>query len=323
VLEARLTDGRGIVATALVRDGTLRRGDVILCSHGYGRVRGLFDHLGRQIEESGPSTPAEVTGLSAIPEAGDRFYVLDDLDRAREIAEQREQQAREAARRPVVRRVTLETLSQALAAEEPVTLRVILKADVKGALEAIVPKLTELGGEEASVDIVHQGVGAINTSDVLLAEASGGVCVGFHVDVDSAARDMAESRGVDVRVHSVIYELIDELRSALEGKLAPEEREVVTGHAEVRQVFRLSRVGTVAGCYVTDGVVERNGRARLIREGETALEGPIGSLRHFKEDVREVREGYECGIRIEGANDVREGDTIEAFRIEHVARKLD
>ncbi|MHC5053714.1 MAG: translation initiation factor IF-2 [Planctomycetota bacterium] len=323
VLEAELTGGRGIVATVLVRDGTLHRGDVILSSHGFGRSRGLSDFRGRPLEEAGPSVPVEVTGLSEIPEAGDRFYVLDDLDKAREIAEQRAQAAREAARAKPVRHVTLETLVEQLDAGEPVELRVVLKADVKGTLEALLPQLGGLGGTEASVNVIHQGVGAINTSDVLLGDASDAVSVGFNVGVDAAARQLAEQRGVDVRLHSVIYELIDEVKMGLEGKLAPEEREIISGHAEVRQAFRLTKVGAVAGCYILDGTIERQDRARVARDGTIVFDGSIGGLRRFKEDVREVREGFECGIRIEGFDDVKVGDQIEAYRIEQVARTLD
>jgi len=323
VLEAELTGGRGIVATVLVRDGTLRKGDVILSSHGFGRARGLSDFRGRQIEEAGPSVPVEVTGLSEIPEAGDRFYVLDDLDKARVIAEQRAQAAREAARARPARHVTLETLVEQLEAGESVELRVVLKADVKGTLEALLPQLGRLGGTEASVNVIHQGIGAVNTSDVLLADASDAVCVGFNVGVDASARQLSEQRGVDVRLHSVIYELIDEVKKGLEGKLAPEEREVIAGHAEVRQAFRLSKVGAVAGCYILDGTIVRQDRARVARDGTIVFDGPILGLRRFKEDVREVREGFECGIRIEGFDDVKVGDQIEAYRIEQIARTLD
>jgi translation initiation factor IF-2 len=323
VLEAELTGGRGIVATVLVRDGTLRRGDVILSSHGFGRARGLSDFRGRPLVDAGPSVPVEVTGLSEIPEAGDRFYVLDDLDKAREIAEKRAQAVREAARAKPVRHVTLETLVEHLDAGEPVELRVVLKADVKGTLEALLPQLGGLGGTEASVNVIHQGVGAINTSDVLLADASDAVSVGFNVGVDAAARQLAEQRGVDVRLHSVIYELIDEVKNGLEGKLAPEEREIITGHADVRQAFRLTKVGAVAGCYILDGTIDRQDRARVARDGTIVFDGSILGLRRFKEDVREVREGFECGIRITGFDDIKVGDQIETYRIEQIARTLD
>ena len=321
VLEAQLTQGRGIIATVLVRDGTLRNGNVILSSHGYGRVRSLMDHRGSRVDEAGPSTPVEVTGLSELPYAGDRFYVLDDLDKAREIAEQRRQAAVQAAR-AAPRHVTLETLTEQLTAGETVELRVVLKADVMGTLEAIMPKLTGLGTAEATINVIHRGVGAVNTSDVLLADASDAVAVGFNVGVDAPARRMAEDRGVDVRLHKVIYELLDEVRQALEGKLAPEEREVITGHAEVRQVFRISRVGAVAGCYVLDGEIERTDRARIMRDGGIVYDGRIDGLRRFKEDIREVRSGFECGIKVQGFDDVHVGDQIEAFRIEEVARTL-
>ena len=323
VLEAQLTGGRGIIATVLVRDGTLRRGDVILSSHGFGRARGLSDFRGRPLEDAGPSVPVEVTGLSEIPEAGDRFYVLDDLDKAREIADKRAQSAREAARAKPVRHVTLETLVEHLDAGEPVELRVVLKADVKGTLEALLPQLGGLGGTEASVNVIHQGVGAINTSDVLLADASDAVTVGFNVGVDAAARQLAEQRGVDVRLHSVIYELIDEVKNGLEGKLAPEEREIISGHADVRQAFSLTKVGAVAGCYILDGTILRHDRARVARDGTIVFDGSILGLRRFKEDVREIREGFECGIRIDGFDDIKVGDQIETYRIEQIKRTLD
>ena len=265
--------------------------------------------------------PVEVTGLSEIPDAGDRFYVLDNLDRAREVAEARVRSAREA-RRVAPRHVTLEMLSERIGRAEPVELKVVLKADVKGVLDALVPQLEGLSTDDASIVIIHQGVGAVNTGDVQLAEASDGICVGFDVGVDAAARVLADERGVDIRLHRVIYDLVEEVRSSLEGRLAPEEREVVTGHAEVRQVFRISRAGQIAGCMITDGLVERQNRARVTRDGTIVFEGPIGGLKHFKDDVREVRQGFECGIRIEGFDDVRVGDQIEAFRFEEVARKL-
>ncbi len=323
VLEARLTKDRGIVATVLVRDGTLNKGNVILSSHGFGRVRGLFDHMGNKLDEAGPSVPVEVTGLSEVPEAGDRFYVLDDLDSARQIAEQRARIVREAARRSVPRHVTLETLTQQLTAGDQVELKIVLKADVKGTLEALMSQLEGLGGHQASIDFIHRGVGGINMSDVLLADASDAICVGFDVGVDASARALAEDRGVDIRLYSVIYEVVDEVKKALEGKLAPEQREVITGHAEARQVFRLSKFGTVAGCYMLDGVIQRLSLVRVTRDGTIVFDGTVAGLRRFKDDVREVRDGFECGIKFEGFDDVHVGDLIEAYGIEEVARTLD
>jgi len=321
VLESKVTEGRGIVATVLVRDGTLKMGDIILSSHGYGRARGLFDYTGKPIEQAGPSVPVEVTGLSELPDAGDRFYVLDSLEAAREIAEQRSRASREA-RRIAPRHVTLETLSERFGEGTRVELRIVLKADLKGVLDALVPQLEALTTKEAAVSIIHQGVGAISTNDVLLADASDAICVGFDVGVDLAARALAEERSVEIKLHRVIYELIDEVKKSLEGKLAPERREVITGHAEVRQTFRVSRAGAIAGCFVLDGTIERQNRARVLRGGTIVFDGQIGGLRHFKEDVREVQKGLECGIKIEGFDDVRVGDQIETYRIEEVARKL-
>jgi translation initiation factor IF-2 len=321
VLEAKMTDGRGIVATVLVRDGTLNKSDVILSSHGYGRVRGLFDHTGKTIDSAGPSMPIEVTGLSELPDAGDRFYVLENLERAREIADERAQATREA-KRAVPRHVTLETLSERIGQEETIELKVVLKADLKGVLDALVPQLEGQGNKEATVTVMHQAVGAINTSDILLADASGGVVVGFDVGVDAAARQLAESRGVDIRLHKVIYDLVDEVRASLEGKLVPEEKEVVTGHADVRQTFRISKAGSIAGCMILDGTIERQNKARVSRGGTIVFEGTISGLKHFKDDVREVRQGFECGIKIEGFDDTQVGDQIEAYRVEKVARRL-
>jgi translation initiation factor IF-2 len=304
-----------------VRDGTLTKGDVILSSRSFGRARGIYDCQGRQLDSAGPSMPVQVTGFSDIPDAGDRFYVLDNLDRARAIAEKRADKARQTARL-VRRHVTLETLAEQLKAGGMAELKVILKADVKGSLEALLPQLAQVGTAEAKVNVIHAGVGSINVSDVLLADASDAVCVGFDVDVDSAAKRLAEERGVQVRLHKIIYGLLDEVKKSLEGKLAPAQKETIIGHAEVRQVFKIGRVGAIAGCYVTDGVVERTGRARVLRNGAIVFDGALAGLKRFKDDVRDVREGFECGIRFDGFDEVMVGDRVESYRIEEVARTL-
>jgi translation initiation factor IF-2 len=265
--------------------------------------------------------PVEVTGLSEIPDAGDRFYVLDDLDRARQIAQERSFAQREA-NRAAPQRVTLETLSAQIGMAEKVELKVVLKADLKGVLDAIVPQLENLGNDEASVTVIHRGVGGISRADVILAEASSAVCVGFDVGVDALARQLSEEKGVDIRLHRVIYDLVEEIKQSLEGKLVPEEKEVITGHADVRQTFKISRAGTIAGCMVLDGTIERANKVRVSRNGTIVFEGTIGGLKHFKDDVHDVRQGFECGIRVEGFDDIQVGDQLEAYRIEQVARTL-
>jgi translation initiation factor IF-2 len=226
------------------------------------------------------------------------------------------------AKRVAPRRVTLELLSERIGMHEPVELKVVLKADLKGVLDAIIPQLEGLGNKEASVVVIHQGVGSINNRDITLADASDGICVGFDVGVDAAARQLAEERGIDIRLHRVIYDLIDEVKLSLEGKLTPEERQIISGHAEVRQTFKITKAGTIAGCMVIDGLIERQNKVRITRNGKIVFEGSLGGLKHFKDDVREARQGFECGIRIEGFDDIQAGDQIEAFRVEEVARKL-
>jgi translation initiation factor IF-2 len=321
VVEAELTEGRGVVATILVREGSLRVGDFILCGKAYGRARSLQDHRGEEIEVAGPSTPVEISGLSTVPAAGDEFMVVDSLEKAREIAETRERREREAsfASRE---HITLENLFATLEEKKASELNVILKADVQGSLEVIRKSLSDLGTNEVRVRILHAAVGGINESDILLADASDAIIIGFQVVAEASARQLAEENKIDVRLYNVIYQLTDEVRAALEDRLEPERRENVLAHATVRQVFRVSRSGSVAGCYVTDGRVGRNNLARLIRDNIVIYSGKIGSLRRFKDDVREVQAGMECGIKIEGYDDIKEGDVIEAFEIEEIRRTL-
>ena len=321
VLEAHLSEGRGSVATVLVRDGTLRCGDVVLCGAAHGRARIILDDRGRPIEAAGPSCPAELSGLSAVPAAGDTFLVVADLDTARQIAGARGRKAREAS---IAERqhVTLENLFATLDEDKQKTLRVILKADVQGSIEVLLKSLGDLGTDEVGVEILHAAVGGINESDVLLADASDAVIIGFHVVPDTLARALAEDKKVDVRLYNVIYRLTDEVKAALESKLEPERRENVLGHAAVRRIFRVSRSGNVAGCFVTDGRVTRNDRARLIRDSVVIYEGTMGSLRRIKDDVREVPANMECGIKIADYDDVKEGDVIEAYEILEIKRFL-
>ena len=321
VLEARRTEGKGIVVTVLVQQGTLRTGDLVLAGGTYGRLRFMADERGKIVREAIPSMPVEVSGLGEVPAAGDKFYVLDDMGKAREIAQRRAAQQREQARTPR-RHVSLENLMASVEATGAKELRLILKADVQGSLEVLRSTLADLSIPEIQVRVIHAGVGGINESDVLLADASDAIIVGFNVVAEQEARALAERNNIDVRQYTVIYHLVEEMKAALENRLEPEYREMIRGHAEVRNIFKVSRVGTVAGCMVTQGVVPRKASVRLARGGIVVHEGQIESLRHFKDDVREVREGFECGIKLAGFDDVKTGDVIEAYETEAFARKI-
>jgi translation initiation factor IF-2 len=323
-LEAYLSEKEGVQATLLVQEGTLRHGDVVLCGATYGSVRRIYDDLGRTIEEAGPSVPVRITGLDEVPNADDPFVVVPDLSTAREIAEERKARAQEKALAP--RRVLkLEDLKEAEIAE----LKVILKADARGSIEAIRNELEKLQHEEVRVRILHTGIGALNVSDVQLALTSpeDTLLVGFNVVPDNDARALAEERGISIKEYKIIYQLADDIRAALEGKLKPREEVVHLGRAVVRQTFKISRVGTIAGCYVTQGVIERNAKVRVIRQGVVVYppaDRTVGldSLKHHKDDVREVRAGFECGLKISGYDDVKVDDVIEAYRVEQVQRTL-
>ncbi len=322
VIESEMDPGRGVLGRLLVRNGTLKVGDIVLAGAGYGRVRQIVDSQGREIESAGPSTPVEIAGLDEIPEAGDRFYILDDLDRAREISEERRQQTRAKELASAPGRTLQDLLSQ-IEAGEANELPLIVKADVQGSLEAIRGQLEKLNTDEVRVNLLHTAVGGISTGDVSLAEASGAIIIGFDVVADATARQQAEAKGVEIRSYRVIYDLIEDVRKALEEGLEPEIREETLGRAEVRQLFKVSRVGTIAGCYVTDGTVSRNARCRIIRnnvvvEDERTLE----SLKRFKDDVRDVRNGMECGLKIAGYDDIKEGDILEFYRQVEVSRTL-
>ncbi|MDR3077365.1 MAG: translation initiation factor IF-2, partial [Planctomycetota bacterium] len=321
VVEARMSEGQGVVATLLVGDGSLHVGDVILCSNGYGKIRLMFDEFGRPIKTAYPGTPVRLSGLSVMPEAGDKFFILSDLLKARAIAEQRERETRAAA---MARRqhVTLENLTSHLAGSGKRELGVIVKADVVGSLEVIEKTLRDMSTSEVGISIIHAAVGGINHADVILADASDAIVLGFHVGAENQARSAAASLGVQIRTYHVIYRIIEDMKAALEGLLPPEEREVVQGHVDIRRVFRSSKVGAIAGCYVVDGQVQRSNRIRLFRDQVMIYEGAIQSLRRVKDDVREVKAGFECGIKIAGYDAIEDGDVIEAFSIEEVARKL-
>ncbi|MCS7016234.1 MAG: translation initiation factor IF-2 [Gemmatales bacterium] len=324
-LEAKVTEGQGVVATLLVQNGTLRVGHCIVCGSSYGRVRAMLDSNGRSISEAGPSTPVAVTGLDQVPEAGEKFFAVPDLATAREIVERRRERLRFAE--PVrLSTFRLEDLSKGKVQE----LKIVLKADVRGSLEAIRKELDKLQHQEIRLNVIHAGVGAITEGDVQLALASpeDTLIVGFNVVPDHRAQSLAEQRGVPIRLYNIIYQLTDDLKAALEGRLKPREEVVALGRAVVREVFKISKVGTVAGCFVVQGTVERGAQVRVIREGRVVYPPPertatIESLKRFKEDVREVREGFECGIKISNFDDVKVDDVLEVFRVVQVQRTLD
>jgi translation initiation factor IF-2 len=325
VLEASLDPGKGPMATVLVTNGTLKIGDAFISGMYSGVVRAMFDERGNTVKDAGPATPVQVLGYQGIPEAGDSFAVVADSSLARETAQKRQRLDREAQMRRGSRAgVTLEEFFQKKdEAAGAGTLRIIIKADQGGPAEALADALSQLSSAEVKVEVVHRGVGAINESDVLLAKAAQAIIIGFHVRPDSNARAAAEREHVDIRTYRIIYEAVEEVKAALEGLLKPEEKEVVVGEAEVRQLFKISGVGTVAGSFVKSGVIQRAAKARVIRDGTIVYTGAFASLRRFKDDVKEVKDGLECGIGIENFNDVKVGDVIEAFRIESVARSLE
>jgi translation initiation factor IF-2 len=323
VVEAQLDPGKGPVATVLVQNGTLRVGDDFICGMHSGRVRAMLDERGKAVKEAGPAIPVQVLGIEGVPMAGDQLLAVEEATDAREIAQRRQRLDREAKSRRTSRAsVTLEDFMSQAAAGQVRTLRLLIKADQGGPAEALADALGQLSTAEVKVDVVHRGVGAITESDVLLARASGAIIIGFHVRPDNNARSAAEREGVDIKLYRVIYEAVDDVRAALSGLLRPEEREVTLGEAEVRELFRVPKIGVVAGCYVRSGIINRQAKVRLVRDGVEIFDGHIGSLRRFKDDVREVREGFECGIGIENFNDVKVGDVIECYRTEEVARTL-
>src|SRR5712664_4249621 len=322
VLEAQLDPGKGALATILVQNGTLRIGDDFICGQYSGRVRAMYDERGGTETEVGPSTPVQILGFEGVPEAGDSVLAMDDAAEARDIAPKRQRLEREAQHRRSGRVKTLEDFMAEAAAGGVATLRIIIKADQGGPAEALADALAQLSTAEVKVEVVHRGVGAITESDVLLARASGAIIVGFHVRPDSNARAAADRERVEIRTYRIIYEAVEEVKLAMEGLLAPEKKEVVLGEAEVRQIFKIAKIGTIAGCFVRSGVIPRTGHVRVIRNGVEVYDGTLASLKRFKDDVREVREGFECGIGMENFNDVKVGDLIESYRIEEVARSL-
>ena len=320
VIEAKLDRGRGVVATALIQKGTLRVGDIIVCGAHWGRVRALIDDHGRTIAEAGPSAPAEILGLDGVPEAGDLLVVVENERRAREITAYRTRKKQTAAM--AVPAGSVEDMFSQMAEQKTNELPVVVKSDVHGSLEAIVAGLEKMNTDEVKVRVLHSGVGAITESDITLAMASKALVMGFNVRANAQARDLAKRENVDVAYFSIIYELLDEAKARLSGMLSPESKEKTTGHAEIREVFNITKIGKIAGCMVTDGIIRRSARVRLLRDDMVIHDGALGSLRRFKDDAKEVREGFECGIGVEGYNDIRQGDVIEAYEVEEVARTL-
>ncbi|HWK12583.1 MAG TPA: translation initiation factor IF-2, partial [Vicinamibacterales bacterium] len=321
VLEAKLDKGRGPVATILVQDGTLRVGDTFIAGTIVGKVRALIDDRGKSIKAAGPATPVEVLGLGGLPQPGDVFQALADAAKARQIALYRQAQAKDKALGAKGGRLTLESLQQQIAEGGMKELPLIIKADVQGSAEVLADTLTKLSDDRVKIRIIHSGVGAINESDVLLATASNAIVIGFNVRPDRNAADFADRDKVDIRLHSVIYNVVDEMKKAMTGLLEPTLKEVRIGSAEVRETFKVPKFGTIAGCMVTDGRITRSGetQARLLRDNVVIHEGRIASLRRFKDDVSEVKAGFECGIGFERYNDIKVGDIIEAFVVERVA----
>jgi translation initiation factor IF-2 len=321
VVEARLDKGRGPVATVLVQSGTLKRGDVVLAGSSFGRVRAMLDELGNAVPQAGPSIPVEIQGLSDVPGAGEEVIVLGDERKAREIALFRQGKFREV-KLAKKQAATLENMFEQMGEGEVRVLPLLIKADVQGSQEALVHALSRLSTEEVKVNVVHSAVGAITESDVNLALASKAVIIGFNTRADAAARNAAEASGVDVRYYNIIYEAVDEVKAALSGMLAPVKKENVLGLVDVRQVFRISKIGAVAGCYVLEGLVRRNALVRVLRDSVVVHTGEIDSLKRFKDDVREVKAGFECGMSIKGYNDLKVGDQFEIYEVQEVARTL-
>jgi translation initiation factor IF-2 len=317
VIEGERDPGRGPVATLLLSRGTLNKGDAVLAGTAYGRVRAMLDYTGQRVKEAGPGAPVEILGLSGVPEAGTRFEVLDHERIARDRAQQAEEKLR---RQELAQGGSRRTLEELLGEGGVQDLNLVVKADVAGSVEALKEALARLSTDEVRVNIVRSGVGALTDSDVMLASASDGILLGFNVRPTNTAKQVAEREGVEIRTYDVIYKALEEIEAAMRGMLAPEIQERETGTAEVRQTFRVPNVGVVAGCYVTSGEIFRNNRVRVVRDGTVVYEGNIASLKRFRDDVRSVRESFECGIGVENFNDVKEGDVLEFFETVEVPR---
>ena len=321
VIESSLDKGRGFLATIMVQAGTLRVGDVMLSGSYCGKIKAMFNERGQKITEAGPSTPVSVLGLNGAPTAGEVFNVMNDEKEARELANKREQLLRIQGLR-TQKHITLEEIGRRIAIGNFQELNVIVKGDVDGSIEALSDSLIKLSTEEIHVNVIHKAVGAISESDVLLAAASNAIIIGFQVRPTGGARKLAEKEGIEIRLYSIIYDAINEVKSGIEGMLAPEEKEEVTATAEVRETFKISKVGTIAGCMVKEGKLTRTASVRIIRDGIVVYTGSLGSLKRFKDDVKEVASGYDCGLNIDGYNDIKVGDVVEAYEIVKIKRKL-
>jgi len=316
VLESRVDKGRGPVATVLVQTGTLHTGDVFICGAVYGKVRAMFDDHGRPLKSAGPSTPVEVLGLQSVPEVGDQFQVTDEA-KARHIVEYRQSKLRDASlARSAGGRITLDQLHEQLKAGDVKELPIVIKADVQGSVEVLSEMLPKLSTDEVKLKIIHASVGAVSENDVLLASASGAIIIAFNVRPDRKAADLAQQENVEIRPHTIIYEVSDEIKKAMAGLLTPVFKETHLGRAEVRNTFRIKGVGMIAGCYVVDGVLKRDAEVRVLREGVITYTGRISSLRRFKDDVNEVRSGFECGASVSNFNDIKVGDVLECFHMQ-------
>lgn len=318
VIEAERERARGVLATLLVQNGSLNVGDVVVAGNAYGRLRAMFDYRGRKIRKAGPSTPAAVMGLNEVPQAGDLFRVVPNEREARAIIEERNLQEEQAAQ---VQKTafSLEQLYDRFQAGEERELRLVIKADVQGSLEPIISSLNEMKGEDIGINVLHAETGNIGENDIMLASASKAIVIGFNVQADAAARRLAEAEGVSIRLYDIIYRLMEDVEKALKGMLAPVLKESVIGRAEVREIFRISKVGNIAGCRVVEGEVRRNARARVVRNGDVIHEGEVASLKHLQDDVREVRQGFDCGVALKGFSDYASGDILEFYTVEKVA----
>jgi translation initiation factor IF-2 len=321
VLEAHVHEGRGVIASLLVREGTLKHGDIVLCGQTYGRVRAIYNDHGKEIKEAGPSTPVAISGLSTCPEAGDKFFSIKDIQKAREIASKRERKMREVALSNR-QHVTLDNLYMKIEEGRVKEIKIIIKADFKGSVEVLKKSLEEISTKEVRTRILHSGVGGITETDVLLADASDAVVIGFHVVPEDKAKVLAESCGVDIRLYKIIYDATNDIKAALEGLLEPDKVEQILGSVEVRKLFKVSKIGNIAGCYVKSGKILRNSHIRLIRDSVVLYDGKIATLRVVKDDAKEVRAGFECGLRIAGFDDIKVDDIIESYEIQHIARTL-
>ena len=322
IIESSLDKGRGYVATLLVQKGTLKQGDMVLAGTNFGRVKAMFNERQKRIEETGPSTPAVLLGLNGAPQAGDTFRVMDDESEAKQIASRREQLQREQSLR-TQKHITLDEIGRRLALGNFQEINVVVKGDVDGSIEALSDSLEKLSNDELHVNVIHKAVGQITETDVMLASASNAIIIGFQVRPSVAARRLAESEEIEIRLYSIIYDAINEMKDAMEGMLSPEIKERIQGTAEVQNVFKITKVGKIAGCKVVDGKIYRDSKVRLIRDGIVIYSGDLGSLKRYKDDAKEVFSGQECGLNIENFNDIKVGDMVEAFEEFEVKKKLD